>query len=67
MNIESMDVFNCLCIIDYICYSRHNTISYSVLALFTVVESKFLKRAGLEKAQWGSTTTVQNKVCVKIL
>ena len=62
MNIESMDVFNCLNIIDYICYSIYNTILYSILVLFTVVESELLKQAGLEKAQRGSTSTVQNKV-----
>ena len=26
MNIESMDVFNCLYIIEYVCYSRWNTL-----------------------------------------
>ena len=51
MNIESMDVFNFLCINDYICYSRPNIILYIMLALFIVVESEFLKQVGLEKAQ----------------
>ena len=67
MNIESMDVFNLLCVIDYICYSRPNTILYSMLSLFTVVEIKLLMQEGLEKAQQGSATTVQNKVCFEIL
>ena len=67
MNIESMDAFNCLCIIDYICHNRPNIILYSMLALFDVVESELLTQAGLEKAQRGSTTTVRNKVCVEIL
>ena len=40
MNIESMDVFNCLYMIDYICYSIANTFIYIMLALFVVVESK---------------------------
>ena len=62
MKIESMDLFNCLCINDYICWSRHNTILYSMLSFFTIVESKLLKQAGLEKAQQGSTSIVQNKV-----
>ena len=39
MNIESMDVFNCLYMIDYIC-CRANTFIYFVLALFVVVERK---------------------------
>ena len=34
-----------------------------MLSLFTVVESELLMQAGLEKAQRGSTATVQNKVC----
>ena len=58
MNIESMDVFNFLCIIYYICYSRSNTILYSMCVLFAVVERKLLAQAGLEKAQRGSTPTV---------
>ena len=62
MNIESMDVFNFLYTIDYICYSRSNTILYSMLVLFTVVESELLKQVGLEKSHRGSTSTVQNKV-----
>ena len=37
-----------------------------MLSLFTVVESKLLKQAGLEKAQRGSTSTIQNKVCFEI-
>ena len=39
-----------------------NTILYSMLALFTIVESKLLKQVGLEKAKQGSTSTIQNKV-----
>ena len=62
VNIESMDMFNCLYIVDYICYSRSNTILYSMLVLFAVVESKLLTQTGLEKAQRGSNSTVQNKV-----
>ena len=62
MNIESMDVFNCLYIVDYICYIRYNTILYSMLVLFDVVERKLLAQEGLEKAQRGSTSTVRNKV-----
>ena len=67
MNIESMDLFNFLCIIYYIFYRIPNTISHSMLSFFTVVESKLLKQAGLEKAQQGSTTTVSNKVCFEIV
>ena len=39
MNIESMDMFNCLYIDEYICQSRSKTILYSILVLFAVVES----------------------------
>ena len=67
MNIESMDAFNFLCIIDYIFYSRPDTILYSMLALFTAIESKLIMQAGLEKAQWGSSSTIRNKVCFEIL
>ena len=67
VNIESMDMFNFLYIVDYICYSRSNTILYSILVLSTVVESELLTQVGLEKAQRGSTTIVQNKVCFEIL
>ena len=61
MNIESMDMFNCLYIVDYICYSKSNTIFYSMLVLFAFVERKLLAQAGLEKNQRGSTSTIQNK------
>ena len=40
MNIESMDVFNCLYMVDYICYNSSNTFIYIMLALFFVVERK---------------------------
>ena len=33
-----------------------------MLVFFTVVESELLKQAGLEKSQWGSTSTVRNNV-----
>ena len=48
MNTESMDMFKFLDIVDYICYSRYNTILYSMLVLFVVVERKWLVQAGLE-------------------
>ena len=57
-----MDVFNCLYIIDYICQIKSNTILYSMLVLFAVVESKLLTQVGLEKSQRGSTSTIWNKV-----
>ena len=57
-----MDVFNCLYIIDYICYSSPNTILYRILILFVVVERKLPTQAGLEKSQRGSTSTIRNKV-----
>ena len=39
MNILSMDVFKCLCIVDYICYNRSNTHIYIVcLSCLLVVE-----------------------------
>ena len=62
MNIESMDMFNFLYIVDYTCYIRSRTILYSMPVLFVVVESKLLAQEGLEKGQWGSTSTVKNKV-----
>ena len=40
MDIESMDVFNCLYMISYIFYSSANTFIYTMLALFVVVERK---------------------------
>ena len=40
MNIESMDVFTYLNMIDYICYSISNTFIYIILSLFVVVERK---------------------------
>ena len=61
MNIESMDMFNFLYIVDYICYIRYNTILYSMLFLFAVVERKLPAQEGLEKVQ-GSTSTVLNEV-----
>ena len=36
MNIESMDVFNCLYMVDYICYNISNTFIYIMLSLFDV-------------------------------
>ena len=51
-----MDAFNCLGIIYYICQSRPNTILYSMISLFTIVESKLLNQEGLEKDQQGSTS-----------
>ena len=51
INIESMDMFNLLYIVDYICLSRSNTILYSMLVLFVVVESKLVAQVGLKKAQ----------------
>ena len=62
MKIESVDMFNCLCIDEYIFQSRSNNILYSMLVLFTIVQSLLLKQVGLEKAQRGSTSTVWNKV-----
>ena len=44
VNIESMDMFSCLYIVDYIFYSISNTILYSMLVLFAVVEMKFLRK-----------------------
>ena len=66
MNIEPMDMFNLLYIVDYICYSRSNTILYSMLFLSAVVERKFLAQAGLEKSQWGSTSTIQINVSFEL-
>ena len=40
MNIESIDVFNCLYMVDYICWSSSNTFIYIMLSLLVVVESK---------------------------
>ena len=40
MNIESMDVFHYLYMIDYICYISPNTCIYIMLYLFIVVERK---------------------------
>ena len=46
MNIESMDAFNCLYMVDYICQNSSNTHThththiYIMLALFVVVERK---------------------------
>ena len=43
-----MDAFKCLYVIDYICYSRSNTIIYSMLVLF--IEC------------WGSNLSIQDAV-----
>ena len=53
-------------------FINRNIFSYpknieSMDSLFTVVESELLKQAGLEKAQRGSSSTIQNKVCFEIL
>ena len=40
MNIESIDLFDCLYMIDYIFYSSANTFIYIVLSLFAIVERK---------------------------
>ena len=36
-----------------------------MLVLFAVFERKLLAQAGLEKAQWGSTSTVQDKPMIR--
>ena len=61
-----------MCLIAYvslIIYARVGLTLYYIACLpfFTVAESKFPKQARLEKAQQGSTTTVQNKICFEIL
>ena len=61
-----------MCLITYtllIIYARVGLTLYYIarLPFFTVVESKLPKQVGLEKAQQGSTTTIRNKVCFKII
>ena len=64
-----------MCLIAYtllIIYARVNLTPYyialySMLVLFAVVESILLTQAGLEKAQRGSTSTVQSKVSFEII
>ena len=40
INIESMDVFNCLYMVDYVCENSSNTFIYIMLSLFIFVEIK---------------------------
>ena len=62
MNIESMDAFKCLYVIDYICQSRSNTIIQHACLVCLLLREKIANTSGIGKAQWGSTSTIRNKV-----
>ena len=61
MDIESMDVFKCLYMIDYICYSGDNTFIYICLVCLLLLRENCNCNC-IRKAQQGSTSIVLNKV-----
>ena len=60
-----------MCLIAYVSFIIYSrvvlTLYYRACLPCLMLLSKLLMQAGLEKAQWGSTTTIRNKVCVEIL